>query len=258
MLYRISYAVLFLCLLTGVASAADDPFIGEWKLNPSKSTFIDVMKVKNVGGAKYILDFGAGPEPITVDGTDQPGVGGTILSVTAEDAHAWKVVRKKGGRLLLTASWALSKDGKTLRDDFVAIGAGGSRSSTNYTYRRKAGTSGFAGTWESRNNATLNFAFVLQVKSYEGRGLSIIDSTDGLTMNVKFDGKDHASGGSNAPAGFTAAAHRANQRTMEITGKVKGRAGLTQLMTLSSDLRTLTVIQRFGRREPNVLVLERA
>jgi len=257
MFHRISYFVLFACLIAGVASAANDPFVGEWKLDPSKSTLIDVMKVESVGGNKYVFDLGGGPEPIAADGTDQPGVGGTMLSVTVEGADSWKVVRKKEGRVLLTANWTLSKDGKTLGDDFTAMGPDGNRSNTKYIYQRTAGTSGFAGTWESRNNATMNFAFVLKIEPYEGDGLSIIDSTDGLTMNVKFDGKDYSSGGSNAPKEFTASARRVDERAMEITGKVNGKTGLTQLMTLSSDLKTLTTTQRIGRRVPNILVLER-
>jgi hypothetical protein len=44
---------------------------------------------------------------------------------------------------------------------------------------------------------------------------------------------------------------------MEVTGKVNGKPKLTQLMSLSSDLKTLTMTQRIGRREPNILVLER-
>jgi len=258
MLHRISRLVLLACLAAGAADAANDPFVGEWKLNPSKSTIVDVMKVENAGGNKYVFDVGGGPETITVDGTDQPGVAGTKLSVTKESPGSWKVVRKKNGRMLLTANWSLSKDGKTLRDEFTAIGSDGKRSTTNYIYQRTAGTSGFAGTWKSRNNATMNFAFLLKVEPYEGDGLSIIDSTDGLTMNVKFDGKDYSSGGSNAPKGFTASARRADQHTMEVTGKVNGRPKLTQRMSLSSDLKTLTMTQRIGRREPNILVLERS
>jgi hypothetical protein len=255
MLHRI--IVLFACLVTGAAHAANDPFLGEWKLDPAKSIFVDVMKVENVGGNKYVLDVGGGPEPIAVDGTEQPGVGGTLLSVTPDATGSWTVVRKKAGRMLLIATWTLSKDGKTLSDAFVAIGADGSRSQTNFVYQRKAGSSGFAGTWESRNNATLTFAFLLKVEPYQGDGLSIADPTDGLTMNVKFDGKDYASGGANAPQGFTASARRADQRNMEVTGKVNGRAAITERMALSSDLKTLTVTQRIGQREPNILVLQR-
>ena len=157
MLRCISCFVVFACLIAAAARAAEDPFVGEWKLNPSKSTLIDVMNVQSVGGNKYVFDLGAGPESVAVNGTDQPAAGGTRLAVTPEGANSWKVVRKKEGRMLLTASWALSKDGKTLSDAFTAIAPDGKRSTTNYVYRRKGGVSGFAGTWESRNNATMNF-----------------------------------------------------------------------------------------------------
>ena len=255
--HRVSCFVLLACLIAGAAAAATDPLVGEWKLNPSKSTIVDVMKMESAGGNKYAFDLGGGPETITIDGTDQPGVGGTMLSVTPEGADSWKVVRKRDGRMLLTANWTLSKDGKTLNDEFTAIGPDEKRSTTKFVYRRTAGTSGLAGTWESRNNATMDFAFVLKVEPYAGDGLSIIDSTDGLTMNVKFDGKDYSSGGANAPKGFTASGRRLDQHTTEITGKVNGKTALTQLMTLSSDLKTLTMTQRTSRGEPNILVLER-
>ena len=41
-------------------------------------------------------------------------------------------------------------------------------------YKRTAGTSGFAGTWESTSEA-LNSVFVLKVQPYEADGLSFID-----------------------------------------------------------------------------------
>jgi hypothetical protein len=72
------------CLVLGAAWAADDPMVGDWKLNPQKSKLIDEMKVTSLGGNKYSFDFGAGPpETIVVDGTDQPGNFGTTFAVTA-------------------------------------------------------------------------------------------------------------------------------------------------------------------------------
>jgi hypothetical protein len=257
MVYRVSYVIVLASLMAAAANASNDPFIGQWKVNPSKSSIVDVMKIKSVGGNKYVFDVGGGVERIAVDGTDQPGVAGTVLSVSPEGPNLWRVVRKKAGRMLLTANWGLSKDDKTLTDEFTAIGSDGKRSTTRFVYRRVGGSSGFAGKWESRNNATMDFSFLISVQPYEGDGLSVMDPTDGLTMNVKFDGKDYASGGSNAPKGFTASARRVNQHTMEIAAKVNGKTALTQVMSLSSDLKTLTVTQRIGQREPNTYVLER-
>ena len=105
----------------GTLLAATDPFVGDWKLNPSKSKVVDVMKVESLGGNKYAFDFGGGAEDIVADGTDQLGVRGTMLSVTVEGPDTWKVVRKKDGRMLLTATWNLSKDGNTLTDNYTAF-----------------------------------------------------------------------------------------------------------------------------------------
>ena len=59
------------CLATGIAWAAESPFIGEWKLDPSNSRMPDEMKVQSKGGNQYTFDFGVGPETIVVDGSDQ-------------------------------------------------------------------------------------------------------------------------------------------------------------------------------------------
>jgi len=172
--------LLVASLAAGALWAVSDPFVGEWKLIPSKSKLTDQMKVESVAGNKYAFDFGGGPETIAADGTDQPAGFGTTLSVAIAAPDSWKVVRKKAGRVLLTANWKLSKDAQTLTDDFTAIGSNGSPSNVKYVYKRTAGTSGFAGTWESTSE-TVNFVFVLQVRPYEGDGLSFIDPTDEVT-----------------------------------------------------------------------------
>jgi hypothetical protein len=89
------------CLATSMAWPAESPFIGEWKLDPSKTRMPDEMKVQNKGDNKYAFDFGGDAETIVVDGSDQPGQGGTLLSVKAEASDTWIVERKQGGRLLL-------------------------------------------------------------------------------------------------------------------------------------------------------------
>ncbi|HVH71960.1 MAG TPA: hypothetical protein VNB49_12710, partial [Candidatus Dormibacteraeota bacterium] len=108
--------------LTGALWAADDPFVGEWKLNPSKSKLTDEMTVETAGANKYAFDFGGGnPETILADGTDQPGNGGTTFSVTVLGPDSWKLVRKKDGRPILTGNWKLSQDGNTLTDNLTGV-----------------------------------------------------------------------------------------------------------------------------------------
>ena len=249
--------LLVACLGTGALWAANDPFVGEWKLNPARSKLADQMKVESVGANKYVFDFGGGSETIVVDGTDQPGNFGSTLSVTVEGPDTWKVIRKKDGRMLITATWKLSKDANTLTDDFTGIEPNGSTFNLNYVYKRTAGSSGFAGTWESTSE-TVNSVFMLQVRPYEGDGLSFIDPSEEETKSVKFDGKDYPNLGPNVAPGSASSVRRVNERTLEITDKIAGKVMDAQQIELSSDLKTLTMtVHTVGRSEPNILVFER-
>src|ERR1700730_13941995 len=127
MFKRTFQLLLVACLATGTLRAANDPFVGDWKLNPSRSKLTDQMKVQSIAANKYAFDFGDGSaETIAVDGTDQPGNFGTTLSVSIEGPDSWKVVRKKEGRIIITANWKLSQDGNTLTDHFTGIAPNGS------------------------------------------------------------------------------------------------------------------------------------
>jgi hypothetical protein len=244
------------CAVTG-AAWAQDPFVGEWKLNPSKSTLTDQMKVESIGGNKYDFDFGGGPERIVADGTDQPGVYGTMLSVTVEGPDTWKVVRKKDGRMLLTATWKLSQDSNSLSDNYTEFAPNGAPSTVNYLYKRTAGGTSFAGTWES-TIAMMESASVLQIRPYEGDGLSFIHSSEDVTRNVKFDGKDYAIVGKGVAEGSTSSARRVDELTLEITDKIKGKIRRTERVELSPDLKTLTqTVRPVGQRGPNIFVFER-
>jgi hypothetical protein len=52
--------LLVLRLVTGRSWAANDPFVGRWKLNASKSELTDEMEVESLGANKYALDLGGG------------------------------------------------------------------------------------------------------------------------------------------------------------------------------------------------------
>jgi hypothetical protein len=245
------------CLATGGLWAANDTFTGKWKLNPSKSELTDQMKVEAVGEKTYALTFGADAETIVADGTDQPGLGGTTLSITVEDPHTWKVVRKKEGHTLIMATWKLSEDGTTLTDNFTGYQPNGSALRLDYVYKRTAGSSGFPGTWES-SSENVNSVFEIQIQPWEGDGLSFIDAAEGVTKNIKFDGKDYPNEGQDIPPGSASSARRVNERSLQMTDKIKGKITDTQQISLSPDLRTLTMtVLLVGRRKPNVLVFER-
>ena len=258
MFKRTFQLLLVACQATGALWAADNPFVGDWKLNLSRSKLIDVMKVERLGADKYGFDFGSGSaEKIAIDGTDQPGLSGTTLSVTVEGPDTWKVVRKKDGRTELTGIWKLSQDGNTLHDNYTEFAPNGSPSTptVNYLYKRTAAGTGFVGTWEA--TMTMDEAFVLQIRPYEGDGLSFLRSSED-TRNVKFDGKAYPNVGRGVAQGSTSSARRVDARTLEITDKNNGKITRTIQIELSPDLKTLTrTVHPVGQREPNIFVFER-
>jgi len=139
MFSRIFQQLLFACLVTSTVWAANDPFVGKWKVNPSKSKLNDEMKVEAAGANKYTFTFGPGQvDTVVADGSDQPALQGTTLSVTVEGPNNWKVVRKMKGRMLLTARWTLSEDGKTLNDAFTQYLPDGTTLFLPYVYERTA------------------------------------------------------------------------------------------------------------------------
>ena len=220
---RIFQSLLLASLVTGTLWAANDPFVGKWKVNPGKSKLTDEMKVEAAGANKYVITFQPGAvDTIVTDGSDQPAVGGTTLSITAKGPNNWTVVRKKDGRMLLSAEWTLSADGKTLTDEFTGYQSDGSKSTTHFVYQRTAAGSGFAGTWDS-DNAKPDSAMALQIQSYQADGLSIYGPEGQITRSLKFDGKDYPDTGSDAPPGLMSSGRRVNEHSLEITRKYKGK-----------------------------------
>jgi hypothetical protein len=254
---RILEIVPAVCLAAGMAWAAESPFIGDWKLDSSKSRMPDEMKVQSQGGNKYAFDFGGGAETIVVDGSDQPGTRGTLLSAKAEAPDTWIVQRKKDGRLLLKATWKLSKDGNTLTDYYREFESDGSTISMDYVYQRTGGGSGFAADWQSIKE-TINSPFLMEVRAFQGDGLSFITPAAHETKNLKFDGKEYPNEGPNGDRGASTATRRVDERTLAITEKAGGKVTDTQEIELSADLKTLTItVHVAGRDKPNVMAFER-
>ena len=234
-------ALTIVCLAVGVLRAADDPFVGKWKVNPSKSKIIDEMKFEGVGENKYAITFvpGSVPNTIVADGTDQPSPDGTTVSVTVGGPNNWTFVRKKEGRKIISAIWTLSADGKTLNDDFTQYQADGSPTTVHLTYQRTAGNSGLPGTWDSESSGGLDFE--LEIQPYEGDGLTLISPLEGGTQNIKFDGKDK---------------RRVNQRSLKLSNKSQGQTRETKF-EVSTDLKTLTVRTGLGEKAQTILVFDR-
>jgi hypothetical protein len=258
MLLRSLPHLLLACLLTTTAFAATDPFSGSWKLDPSKSKLTDQMRVSAAGPNTYTLNFsGDNTETIVADGTDQPGLFGSTFSITVLAPNKWKGVRKSGGRVTISAIWDLSPDGNTLTDNFTGYRADGSTNKLLYKYARTAGSSGFAGTWESTTEE-VHSSFEMQVATYGDNGLSLINPAQKTTKSIQFDGKDYAANGPNLPAGYVTSGRRLSDRMVELTDKIDGKVLDTQEVEVAPDGKTLIFTTHIpGLSKPNIQVFDR-
>jgi hypothetical protein len=234
-------------------------FRRQMEVDPSKSKLNDEMKVEVAGVNRYTVTFAPGAvDTVVADGSDQPALRGTTLSVTVKGPNSWELIRKMKGRTLLRGYWTLSEDGKTLNDAYTEYAPDGSPSSIPYVYERTAGSSGFPGTWDS-GSEKVKAGIELQIQPYEGDGLSF-DSPDAeMTKKVKFDGKDYPDLDPNEDPGSTSSGRRVDERSLEITDKFKEKITSTRQIVLSTDLKTLTLTVRLvGQSRPkSILVFDR-
>jgi hypothetical protein len=271
MLSRTFQLLLVGCLMTGSLWAADNPFVGKWTVSPSMSKLYDEMKVEAAGAHRYALTFGPGQtDTVLADGTDQPALSGTTLSVTVKGPNNWEIIRKMKGRTLLTAHWTLSEDGKTLNDAFTQYLPdgmtlfsqplpNGSTLFLPYLYARTAGNSGFLGTWDSES-AKVRAGIELQILPSEADGLSFKRSDEEVAKVIKLDGIDYPDLDPNgADKGTAYSGRRVNELSLEITEKFKGKITGTRQIELSRDLKSLTVTVRpVGQSKPqSILVYSR-
>jgi hypothetical protein len=197
------------------------------------------------------------PETIVVDGTDQPGIFGTTLAVTVLGPNQWRVVRKRDGRILISAIWDLSSDARTLTDHFTGYRADGSTNNLLYVYARTNGASGFAGTWESTTE-DVNSVYEILIESYEGNGLSFITPAQKMTKSIKFDGQDYAAQGPNLPAGYATSGRRLSDRAVELTDRIDGKLLDTQEVEVTLGGETLTITTHIpGQTKSNIQLFDR-
>jgi hypothetical protein len=261
MLKRTIQWLCFACLIAATSRAADEPLIGKWKLNLARSKLADQMTIAPAGANRYTLTFaGIGEtETLAADGTDQPGVQDSTISITIEALGTWKIVRKRGRSTVLTATWKLSDDGKTLTDTFIGNQPNGSTSHVDLVYKRAEGSasnSGIPGTWETTEEKA--DPFEIEIRPYEGDGFSF-SSGGAPANNVKLDGKEYPPPGAAPSAGNTTSGRRLGDHSIELTKKLKGKIIETREITVSPDLKTLTMTRRLvDQRVPNILIFDRA
>jgi len=138
-----------------VISAQGDPHVGTWVLNVAKSKYTPgplpkeqtsvysaagqgiKVATKGVGadGKPTVTDFTA-----MFDGKDHPVTGTPdydMVMMKRVDSHTIEFTRKKGGKVVQTATSAVSKDGKTRTVTTTGVNAQGQKINNVGVYEKK-------------------------------------------------------------------------------------------------------------------------
>ena len=230
-----------LLVLSTVAAAADNPFIGQWKLNPSKSDFSgETEKYEDAGGGRIHFSAGALSFTFTTDGKEHPGMfSGDVTSVKQIDPKTWEQTTRRKGNALVTITSTLSDDGNTLTEVVKGTRPDGSSFENTTTNTRVGSGSGILGTWKSKGEqqsspATIEFA------ANGADGIAFILPNSKARADLKFDGKDYPAKGPTVPAGLTLAVTKTGDRSLDLTQKVKGKPIFKATYTVSDDGQTIT------------------
>jgi hypothetical protein len=228
-------------MLSTRAIAADDPFVGNWKLRPDKSRFVGFQeKIEDLGNHKYRFTTGDKVETIVLDGEDHSTGGGTTWALKEIGPNKWKSIDKIDGQIIVTSIWTVSDDGQRFTSVTEGIKNDGSTYKSQFTAKRLAGTSGLIGTWgnaERARHTPVNWS----IKPYQGDGLSFISRDDGEQIDLKFDGEDYPDRGPHVAPGSTVSGKRASQRVVELLGKINGKLIYSQRLQVSEDGQKLAV-----------------
>src|SRR4051794_36393692 len=144
---RATATLFFVSILPAVQlSAADNPFVGKWKLDPSKSEFAGpTMKIERVG-EKYQFSAGGDTYTFQADGKERPALYGRVVSWREVDPNTWERTTKFKGNVLAQSTLAISSDGKTLTETAKGTRPDGQAFESTTVYDRVGEGSGPVGT----------------------------------------------------------------------------------------------------------------
>ena len=223
-------------LWASVATAADAPYIGTWKLNPAKSHLTgETLSIeKTASGMHYDVEGFA--YDFNLDGKEYPLPDGGTTSWTAVDAKTWQVTNRRNGRI--SATYRLVLDGDTIVFESKRSKANGGTSDETSKATRVSGGPGFIGRWTI--SAVAATAATIRIAPNGVDGVTFTDSDSGAVCKAKFDGKDYPLTGPFIGTGQTYVMKKTGSRSFEIVEKLNGKPRYTDRVTVSDDGKTLT------------------
>jgi hypothetical protein len=227
-------------LVAASAAAADNPFLGTWKLNAAKSKFTGTTTTfEQTPSGDIRATDGLLSYTFKTDGREYDAPLGRKITWTQADDKTWTSITKQDGNTIVTSTRTISPDGKTMNVVSKGTKPNGEAFEDTTVFERVSGGSGLIGKWRTKSvkiGSPNTFSF--EPNGEDGMILKIVEMN--ATCAAKFDGKDYAATGPTVPANFTLAVQRKGPRSFELTQKQNGKPLFQSTFTVSADGKTMT------------------
>ncbi len=249
-----------LCLMvTGAQlSAAENPFVGTWKLNPEKSKFTgNTVAYEKLPSGEWKSTAAGMSYTFRMDGKERPGLFDRQVSWKQENDRTWESTIKAGQTTLMTQRYEVSPDNKTLKVTSQGTTPSGEKFNDVTSYMRESGSTGLAGKWKSEK-VQISVPTVLEIKPHGSNGISMVLPSYKATVDLPFDGTDTKATGPTIPPGMSFSAKKLDDRTFEFTEKSQGKPIFKMTFKVSPDGKAITESGKpVGVDEPFTAVYER-
>lgn len=223
------------------ALAADNPWVGTWKLDPAKSHFtgdtFTFSKASNgmmhfTDGSTLSYDFG-------VDGKPYKTHDDRTASWASTGDNAWESVIKAGDNTLSTDHYTLSPDSKTLNITYSGTKPDGTSFNDEAVYKRLTGTKGLAGKWQSTKiKISAPGSFVITSSEPDAFHWDIPDYK--MSVDGKADGSDLPLTGPTVAPNSSISVKMLSPRKISYTMKEGGKPVAMGIQTLAADSKSFT------------------
>ena len=234
-----------LCLGAAATALAQNPFVGDWKMNPAKSRMTGDMLLfaPAADGAIKLTEEGRS-YTFKTDGNEYTTSTGAKATWKMTDAHSYQSMLKRNDVDLGTSTWKISDDDKKLTIESTGTTPSGKSFDDVETLMRVTGTKGLMGTWKDTEVKINKEPMVMSLKAGPDDNTIHWEMTDvKATVDLPMNGKEVTPVGPTVPTGLTLSAMKTGPHSFAMTEKLNGKLLEKMDYKLSGDGKTLTEVE---------------
>ena len=237
-----SIVAIVILAAAGTAFAADNPWVGKWKLDPSQSKLTgDTIHFASGKGGDMTYTSEGHTSKFKLDGQPYKTWSGAEAIWKKIDNNTFESHFTLNGTDLGVDTWTISSDGKSLKVESKGTRPDGSSFDRTADYTRVAGKSGLDGSWKStKADVDADRTFDMTADGDQGMKWTIPEMK--AAVSLKMDGKDYPAEGPTVPKGLTLAVTPVSSNSFKLMEKMNGMPLWHGTYTLSADGKKMTVV----------------